>query len=56
MRMRHWVILGFLVVGALFVFHIFSSHGGASGFMSGLGLGGSSGGGSGSVSSMRRAG
>lgn len=55
MRLRHWVVLGFIAVGVLFIFHLFTSHGGTQGFISGLGLGGSSGG-NGNVTSMRRAG
>lgn len=54
MRLRHWVLLAFILIGALFVFHLLTSHGGTAGFMSGLGLGGSSG--NGNVTSMRRAG
>lgn len=39
MKLKHWVFLAFVAIGALFVFHIFTSHGGSSGFLSGLGIG-----------------
>lgn len=39
MKLKHWIGLGFLAVGVLFVWHVATSHGGVSGFRSGLGLG-----------------
>lgn len=41
MRLKHWVLIGFVLVGLLYVVHMFTSHGGMTGFTSGLGLGGS---------------
>jgi hypothetical protein len=38
MRLKHWIGLGFVIVGILFVWHIYSSHGGVGGFKSGLGI------------------
>lgn len=38
MKVKHWLFLGFVVIGLLYVFHIYSSHGGVSGFKSGLGV------------------
>jgi len=38
-KLKHWVGLAFMVVGALFVLHLFMSHGGVGGFKSGIGLG-----------------
>jgi hypothetical protein len=40
MKLKHWVAVAFLVVGALFVLHLVMSHGGVSGFKAGIGLGG----------------
>lgn len=39
MRLKHWVFIGFVLVGLLYVVHMFTSHGGMTGFTSGLGLG-----------------
>jgi hypothetical protein len=38
MKLKHWVFLGLTAVGVLFVWHIAASHGGLSGFKSGLGI------------------
>lgn len=38
MRLKHVLILALLAVGALYVWHIYSQHGGVSGFKSGLGV------------------
>lgn len=38
MKVKHWIFLLLVLVGGLFVFHIITSHGGVSGFKSGLGL------------------
>lgn len=40
MRLKHWVGLGFAVVGLLFLIHVFTAHQGQSAFLSGIGLGG----------------
>jgi hypothetical protein len=40
MKLKHWVGLAFIVIGGLFVLHLTMSHGGLSGFKSGIGLGG----------------
>lgn len=40
MKLKHWVGVAFIVVGVLFTLHLFMSHGGISGFKSGIGLGG----------------
>lgn len=39
MKMKHWVFIGFVVIGGLYIFHTFTMHGGVGGFRSGLGLG-----------------
>jgi hypothetical protein len=39
MKMKHWVFLLFAILGALFVFHVYSQHGGIAGVKSGVGLG-----------------
>lgn len=41
MKVKHWVILSVLLVGALFLLHNFQSHGGVGGVKQGLGFGGS---------------
>lgn len=40
MRLKHWVLVGFIVIGVLYVAHIFMNHGGMGGLTAGLGLGG----------------
>lgn len=40
MKLRHWVFLSFILIGILYVVHMYTSHGGVTGFRSGLGLGG----------------
>lgn len=40
MKLKHWVGLGLGAIGILFVLHVYFSHGGASGFKQGIGLGG----------------
>jgi hypothetical protein len=37
-KLKHWIFVGFVLVGILFVVHIATQHGGISGFTSGLGL------------------
>ena len=39
MKLKHWVAIGLIGVGALFVLHIAMSHGGFTGFKAGLGIG-----------------
>jgi hypothetical protein len=39
MKLRHWLITGFVLIGALYLFHNYQQHGGVSGVKSGLGLG-----------------
>lgn len=38
MRLKHWLILALIAVGALYAFHIYSQHGGVAGFKTGLGV------------------
>jgi hypothetical protein len=38
MKIKHWILVGFVVVGGLYVLHIVTHHGGVSGFTGGLGL------------------
>ena len=40
MKVKHWIVLGVLLIGALFILHNFQSHGGVSGVKHGLGFGG----------------
>ena len=40
MRAKHWFFVALILVGALFLFHNYISHGGTAGVKSGLGLGG----------------
>lgn len=37
--MKHWVIVGLVVVALLYVWHVYSGHGGFAGFKQGLGIG-----------------
>jgi len=39
MKLRHYLILALIAVGGLYAWHIYSQHGGVSGFKSGLGIG-----------------
>lgn len=39
MKLRHWVFVAIFAVGALYLFHNYSQHGGMAGVRSGLGLG-----------------
>lgn len=39
MKLKHWVFLGFIVIGVLYVAHIVMGHGGMPGFTAGLGFG-----------------
>lgn len=39
MKLKHWVGIAFVLVGALYVLHIVTHHGGLAGFKSGLGFG-----------------
>lgn len=45
MKLKHWIFLGFGVVGGLFVLHLYLSHGGTAGLKQGTGFGGMGGGG-----------
>lgn len=38
MRSKHYLILALIAIGALYVWHVYSQHGGMSGFKSGLGV------------------
>jgi hypothetical protein len=38
MKAKHWVITGFIVVGALYVWHMWSSHGSFKSAAAGLGI------------------
>lgn len=40
MKVKHWVYVGLGVVGALFVLHLWMSHGGVEGLKQGTGFGG----------------
>lgn len=40
MKLKHWVFLALVIVGALYVWHNYQGHGGVSGLKSGLGLSG----------------
>ena len=39
MKLKHLFALALVVIGALFLWHLYASHGGVSGFKSGLGIG-----------------
>lgn len=39
MKVKHWIMIIFCVVGLLYVAHILTAHGGVSGLKSGLGMG-----------------
>lgn len=39
MKLKHWIFLGFVAIGGLYLAHVYFQHGGVSGFRSGLGLG-----------------
>lgn len=36
--MKHYLILALIIVGGLYVYHIYSMHGGMGGFKTGLGI------------------
>lgn len=36
--MKHYLILALIIVGGLYVFHIYTQHGGVGGFKTGLGI------------------
>jgi len=38
-KLKHLVFLAIFIVGALYVWHTYSMHGGVAGFKSGIGLG-----------------
>lgn len=38
MKLKHWVFLAIFAIGALYLWHNYSSHGGTAGLKSGLGL------------------
>lgn len=38
MRTKHYLILALVVVGSLYVWHVYSQHGGMGGFKTGLGI------------------
>lgn len=44
MKLKHWVFLGLGAVGALFLLHLWLSHGGIPGLKQGTGFGGMGGG------------
>lgn len=44
MKVIHWLFLILFVIGALFVWHNYQSHGGTNGIRQGLGFGGMGGG------------
>lgn len=39
MKVKHWLFLALILIGALYLFHNYSQHGGIAGVKSGLGLG-----------------
>lgn len=43
MKLKHWVVVGIFLVGALYLVHNYTSHGGVAGVKQGIGLGGFSG-------------
>jgi hypothetical protein len=38
MKFRHWIIIALIIIALLYIWHIYSSHGGVSGFKNGLGV------------------
>lgn len=40
MKLKHWVFIGLVAVGALYLAHNYMSHGGVQGVKQGIGLGG----------------
>jgi hypothetical protein len=38
-KLKHWVFMALFLVGALFVWHNYSQHGGVAGVKSGIGIG-----------------
>lgn len=39
MKLKHWVGIAFFLIGALYVVHVYTGHGGLTGFRSGLKIG-----------------
>jgi hypothetical protein len=39
MKLKHWFVLALIVIALLYIWHVYSSHGGVSGFTNGLGVG-----------------
>lgn len=39
MKLKHWVFLAFVGIGVLYVLHIYTGHGGMTGFRNGLKIG-----------------
>jgi hypothetical protein len=44
MKLKHWVFIGLVAVGALYLLHNYQSHGGVAGVKQGIGLSGFGGG------------
>lgn len=40
MKTKHWIFLILVLIGGLYIFHVYQGHGGVGGFKSGLGLSG----------------
>jgi hypothetical protein len=38
MKLKHWFFVALVIVGGLYVWHIYSGHGGTQGFKAGLGI------------------
>jgi hypothetical protein len=39
-KLAHWAVIGLVAIGALYLWHNYSQHGGVKGVQSGLGFGG----------------
>jgi hypothetical protein len=39
-KLKHWIFVTLVLVGALFLWHNYSQHGGVGGIKTGLGIGG----------------
>jgi hypothetical protein len=39
MKVKHWIVIGFAVVGIAVVLHVYMQHGGVSGLKSAVGMG-----------------
>jgi len=37
MNFRHWIVLALIIIALLYIWHVYSSHGGVQGFKAGLG-------------------